>query len=167
MNQSSCSDRFTNFPYLPSNTAVEKEMGVYMSSYSHRLQSAKKCLNFIADLRGRTLTSGWSWKGQRHIIRSAQYIILGKPWEKSSRKTRNFLKGSKQTKEFPGGSNGKESACNTWDLGSIPWLGRSPGKGNGYPPQYSCLENPHGQRSLVGYSPWVTKSQTQLSTAHF
>ena len=113
MNQSSCSDRFTNFPYLPSNTAVEKEMGVYMSSYSHRLQSAKKCLNFIADLRGRTLTSGWSWKGQRHIIRSAQYIILGKPWEKSPRKTRNFLKGSKQTKEFPGGSNGKESACNT------------------------------------------------------
>ena len=38
-------------------------------------------------------------------------------------------------------SAGKESACNVGDLGSIPGLGRSPGEGNGYPPQYSCLEN--------------------------
>ena len=37
------------------------------------------------------------------------------------------------------------------DVGSIPELGRSPGEGNGNPPQYSCLEKPHGQRSLVGY----------------
>ena len=40
------------------------------------------------------------------------------------------------------------------DVGSIPGLGRSPGEGNGNPLQYSCLENPQGQRSLVGYSPW-------------
>ena len=39
------------------------------------------------------------------------------------------------------------------DLGSIPGLGRSPGEGHGNPLQYSCLENPHEQRSLVGYSP--------------
>ena len=39
------------------------------------------------------------------------------------------------------------------DMGSIPGLGRSPGGGNGNPFQCSCLENPHGQRSLVGYSP--------------
>ena len=38
--------------------------------------------------------------------------------------------------------------------GSIPVSGRSPGEGNGNPLQYSCLENSHGQRSLVGYSPW-------------
>ena len=43
------------------------------------------------------------------------------------------------------------------DLGSIPGLGRSPGEGNGNPLQYSCLENPHGQRSLAGYSPWGRK----------
>ena len=43
---------------------------------------------------------------------------------------------------FPGGSDNKESACNAGDLGSIPWLGRSPGEGKGYPLQYSCLENP-------------------------
>ena len=42
---------------------------------------------------------------------------------------------------FPGGSAGKESACNAGDLGSIPGLGRSPGGGHGNPLQYSCLEN--------------------------
>ena len=45
------------------------------------------------------------------------------------------------TRYFPGGSDGKESACNAGDPGSIPGLGRSPGEGNGYPLQYSCLEN--------------------------
>ena len=54
---------------------------------------------------------------------------------------------------FPGASDGKESACNVGDQGLIPGLGRSPGEGKGYPLQHSCLENPHGQRSLAGYSP--------------
>ena len=53
-----------------------------------------------------------------------------------------------------GGSDHKESACNAGDLDSIPELGISPGEVNGNPLQYSCLENSHGQRSLVGYSPW-------------
>ena len=68
---------------------------------------------------------------------------------------------------FSGGSNGKESTCQAGDLGSIPGLGRSPGGGHGNPLQYSCLENPHGQRSLVGYSPWDHKDlcmTEQLST---
>jgi len=51
---------------------------------------------------------------------------------------------------LPGCSDGKESACNAGDLGLIPELGRSPGGGHGNPFQYSCLENPHGQRSLAG-----------------
>ena len=42
-------------------------------------------------------------------------------------------------------------------MGSIPVLGRSPEGGHGNPLQYSCLENPHGQRSLVGYSPQSCK----------
>ena len=58
------------------------------------------------------------------------------------------------SKGFPFGSAGKESACNAEDLGLNPGLGRSPGEGKGYPLQYSCLRNPHGQRSLAGYSPW-------------
>ena len=43
---------------------------------------------------------------------------------------------------FPGGSDGKTSACNVGDLGSIPGSGKFPGEGNGNPLQYSCLENP-------------------------
>ena len=54
---------------------------------------------------------------------------------------------------FPGGPDGKESACNVGDLGLIPGLGRSLGGGHGNPLQYFCLENPHGQRSLAGYRP--------------
>ena len=54
-------------------------------------------------------------------------------------------------------AEGKESACNTGDLGSIPGSGRSPGEGNGYSLQYSCLENSIDKRSLEGYSPWGHK----------
>ena len=57
---------------------------------------------------------------------------------------------------FPGGSDGKESACNAGDPGSIPGLGRSPGEGNGNPLQYSGLKNLMN-RSLVIYSPWNCK----------
>ena len=53
-----------------------------------------------------------------------------------------FLMYFKDTLIFPGGSEGKAPACNAGDPGSIPGSGRSPGKGNGNPLQYSCLENP-------------------------
>ena len=69
---------------------------------------------------------------------------------------------------IPSGSDGKESTCNAGDLGSIPGLGRLPGGRHGNPLQYSCLENPHGQRSLVDYSPWSHKeldTTEQLNTA--
>ena len=63
---------------------------------------------------------------------------------------------------FPGGSTGKESACNIGDMGSIPGLGRSLGEGKDYPLQYSGLENfmdciVHG----------VAKSWTRLDTLYF
>ena len=62
---------------------------------------------------------------------------------------------------FPGDSGGKESAFYAGDLSLIPGLGRSPGGGHGDPFQYSCLENPHGQRRLVDRGVHsVTKSQT-------
>ena len=70
---------------------------------------------------------------------------------------------------FPSSSDGKESACNAGDLGLIPGLGRFPGGGHGNPLQYSCLENPHGQRSLAGYSSWGHKepdTTERLSTHH-
>ena len=59
--------------------------------------------------------------------------------------------------DFPGGSDGKETACNAGDPGSIPGLGRCPGGGHGNPLQYSSLENSHGQRRLADYSPWGCK----------
>ena len=67
---------------------------------------------------------------------------------------------------FPGGSDGRESACNVGEMGSIPGLGRSPGGGHGNPLQYSCLENPHGQRGLVGYSPWGRKETDTTGHTH-
>ena len=74
---------------------------------------------------------------------------------------------------FPSSSDDKKSACNAGDLGSIPGSGRSPGKGNDNPLQYSCLENPresHGQRSLADYSPWAHKESDmteQLTFSYF
>ena len=70
---------------------------------------------------------------------------------------------------FPGGLDGKESTCKAGHLGSIPGLGRSPGGGHGNPLQYSCLENSHGQKSLVGYSSWGRKESDRterLSTVY-
>ena len=51
------------------------------------------------------------------------------------------MKGLSYLWSSPGGSDGKESACGVGDPGSIPGSGRCPGEGNGYPLQYSCLEN--------------------------
>ena len=59
---------------------------------------------------------------------------------------------------FPGGSGGEDSACNAGDLGSIPRMGRSPGEGEGYPPQYCGLEN-----SLDCIVHGVAKNQTRPS----
>ena len=81
--------------------------------------------------------------------------------------------------DFPGSSDGKASACNAGDLGSIPGSGRSPGEGNGTHSsvlaatpspgeghgnllQYSCLENPMGRGSWQATVYWVAKSWTRL-----
>ena len=79
-----------------------------------------------------------------------QFLGWKIPWRRDRLLTPVFL-------GFPGGSDSKESTCNAGDLGSTPGFGRSPGGGHGNPCQYSCLENPHGRRSLAGYSPWGQK----------
>ena len=58
---------------------------------------------------------------------------------------------------FCGGSESEASACNAGELGSIPWLGRSPGEGNGHPTSVLLPGKFNGQRSLVIYSPWNCK----------
>ena len=64
---------------------------------------------------------------------------------------------------FPGSSDSKEFARNAGDPGLIPGLGRSPGEGNDYPLQYSCLENSMDRGAWQTTVHGVTKSQTQLS----
>ena len=64
---------------------------------------------------------------------------------------------------FPGGSDGKESACNARDLSLISGLGRAPGEGNGYPLQYSCLENSMDKGAWRTIVYGVAKSWIQLS----
>ena len=73
-----------------------------------------------------------------------------------------FILSTKSVFGLPGGSISKKSAYNAGDLGSIPGSGRFFGEGYGNPLQ-SVPGEFHGQRSLVGYSPWVRKNQTQLS----
>ena len=64
---------------------------------------------------------------------------------------------------FPGGSDGKESACNAGDPYSIPGSGRSPGGGHDNPLQYSCLENPMDRGTWRATVYGVANSRTQLS----
>ena len=88
-------------------------------------------------------------------------LIPGKiPWRRNRLLTLVFL-------GFPGGSDGKESACNAGDLGSITGLERSPREGHDNPFQYSCLENPHGQRCLAGYSPQGHKELDTIEQLRF
>ena len=80
----------------------------------------------------------------RKQLREAHWLFDGKiPDNKDSNDlpASEFRLGLQLGLGLPGSSDGKESACNTGDLGSIPGLGRSPGEGNGYPLQYSGLEN--------------------------
>ena len=108
--------------------------------------------NLLFQLRGTKYSRKRRWVERRPwrwlLACRGLYSLLGLPLKK---------KKKKKVRGFPGGLFGKESACNVGDLGSIPELGRSPGGGYGNPLQYSCLENLHGQRSLVGCSPWSLK----------
>ena len=99
----------------------------------------------------------------RIFLKFSFYFILGYSWfwRRDRLPTPVFL-------GFSGGSDGKQFTYNAGDLGSIPGLGRSPLGGYGNPLQYSCLENPHGQRPLQSIGSqrvrhdWAAKH----STAH-
>ena len=106
-----------------------------------------------------------------------QFLGQEDPWRRDRLPTPVFL-------VFPGGSAGKESACNAGDLGSIPGLRTSPGKGNGYPVQHSGLENsmdcisPRGPKELnvaerLSLSQWdlkgggLVESKNKLLPSYF
>ena len=77
------------------------------------------------------------------------------------------LAGGFFTTSFPGGSDGKASACNAGDTGSIPGPGRSPGEGYGNPLQDACLENAMDRGAWLATVPGVAKSRTGLSDFTF
>ena len=112
------------------------------------LTSQDNCLIFLGNIL--TLCEKWRVFLKRGLLKSQCH-----QWHCPKLFTLlTYFPSSLWNLAFPGGSDSKESAHNVGDLGSIPGLGRFPGGGNGNPLQYSCLENPHRQRSLVGYSPW-------------
>ena len=70
-------------------------------------------------------------------------------------------------KDFPGDSDGKASAYNVGDVGSIPGSGRSSGEGNGNPPPILLLGKSHGRRSLLGFILWGRKESDMTEKLHF
>ena len=74
-----------------------------------------------------------------------------------------FLRSCRGLVGFPGGSVGKEFVCNAGNVGSIPGLGSAPGRGNGNPLQYSCMENPTDRGAWGATVHRVAKSQPRLS----
>ena len=79
------------------------------------------------------------------------------------KETSTFIKSKFMLWGFPGGTDSKESTCNSGDPGSIPGSGRSPEEGNSNPLQYSCLENPMDRGAWRATVHGVAKSWTLLS----
>ena len=97
-------------------------------------------MNCMAIYQDDHCPSGWGWPNKKMYLLTTYYAPL--------------------SKDLPCSSNGKESACNAGDLGSIPRLERSTGEGNGNPLQYSCLENPMDRGAWQATVHGVAKSQT-------
>ena len=117
------------------------------------------CLHLLADVLVHSHEHDRSWGSGRQVYFKEPQ--MEHTFRKQPRHHRHL--GLGPSLSFPSGSDGKESACNTGDPGSIPGLGRSPGEGNGNPLQYACLENPMDRRAWRATVHGVAKSQTQVS----
>ena len=94
-------------------------------------------------------------------------ILAAKGTQYAIRKlSQAFPDGSVDKKDFLGCSDGKESSCNKEDLSLIPGSRRSPGEGNGYPLQYSCLENSMDRGAWWATIHGIAKGRTRLSHTH-
>ena len=118
------------------------------------------CLCLGHTVRHWGFRDGWVVKNPPEI-KETLVRCLGweEPWRRDKLPTPVSL-------DFPGCWHGKESACNVGDLVLIPGMGRSARGEHGNPLQCSCLEDPHGQRSLAGYSPWGCRVGHNWATKH-
>ena len=130
--------------------SLEKTLILGNIDSKRRRRQKMKWLNRITNSIDMSLSKHWeivkdreAWHAAVHEVKELYttteqgFRYLGKPFYVY------FCKGVFGCKYHlkPGGSADRESACNTWDLGSIPGLGRSPGEGDSYPLQHSGLEN--------------------------
>ena len=118
-----------------------------------------RCLDGITDSLDISLSKLWEMVKDREAWHNAVPLVTKSQTRLSDWRTTKWCLGLNTVLlicrvGFSGGSDSKESACNSGDLGLILGFGRPPKGGHGNPLQYSCWENPHGQRSLVGSSPW-------------
>ena len=164
---SSACRKITWFPCIGSKTTdcriiikggLECWLGVWMESYYQKSGFASWGV-----LNQKIQLSQSSWEGKVYYLK--KYGEHQGAFQ--SNVSPNYSWGSFNLLEqacsgFPGGSDGKESACSAGDLGLIPGSGRSPGGGHGSPLQYSYLENPMDRGAWQATVHRVGKSQTQL-----
>ena len=108
------------------------------------------------------VASGYSrpHQGYTYDSRLLSPLLVKIPFPKVMALRKNGVKGIYYVWAHPGGPGSKESACSAEDLGSIPGLGRSPGKGNGHPLQCSCQENSMDTEAWQATVHGVAKSRT-------
>ena len=137
---------------------LRSQRHVWLCSNSHTCRGAQQ-----QSFGGKNRAKSWIPHSARACARAESVSQLSGYW--------GIYLGGKYThtiQGFPGGAMVKNLLANAGDAGdkgSIPGLGSSPGGGRGNPLQYSCLENPHGQKSLVGYSPQGCKEPDTTEAA--
>ena len=104
-------------------------------------ESKEELKRLLMKVKNESEKAGLKLNIQKTKIMASGHHFMANRWGNSGNSDRLYF-GGLQNLCFPGGSNGKASAYNAGDLGSIPGSGRSSGEGNGNPLQYSCLENP-------------------------
>ena len=117
-------------------------------------------LSLFVDMKSLTSLRQWFSALSIHQCHLAGWLKprVAVPWECLGCSSR--INSSRKFSGFPGGSDGKESACNAGDAVSILRLGSPPGEENGYPLQYSCLENSMDRGAQQATVHGVEKSRT-------